>query len=191
MDLATYTFALLIALQPLTKPMTWGGVTESVEQRRDRFGHMARDFAAVVEERKDLGMSQRDAVRWLVAVARHEGALARAVDLGIGKWALGDRGNSFCSLQIRLGRTGKTKEGWSGQDLLDDRRKCARVGLRVMLGSMGVCKANGPSGWLSAYAAGNCITGTGAAKEFYVIAEKLRNAPLKGVVLPEPEPERE
>jgi len=186
MDLATYTYALLLAIAPLKGPMTWGGVTETVEERRERFASFARDYAAVVEERKDLGMSQRDAVRWLVAIARHEGALARAVDLGVGKWSRGDHGNSFCSLQIKTGRTGKTKEGWTGEELLADRRKCARVGLRLMLGSIGLCKSNGPSGWLSGYAAGNCVTGTGAAREIYVIAEKLGHAPLKKVELPSP-----
>lgn len=183
-DLATYAYALMISIAPLKGPMTWGGVTESVEERRERFAEFARDYAAVVEERKDLGMSQRDAVRWLLAIARHEGAFARAVDLGVGKWARGDHGNSFCSLQIKTGRKGKTSEGWTGEELLADRRKCARVGLRIMLGSIGLCKANGASGWLSGYAAGNCVSGTGAAKEIYIISEKMRNAPLKGVELP-------
>lgn len=75
-------------------------------------------------------------------------------------------GKSFCQMQILVG-TGKTKEGWSKKDLLEDPEKCVRAGLHMLQGAQAACMAppynfkwdkDGPD-IFSPYATGQCIKG--------------------------------
>jgi hypothetical protein len=99
----------------------------------------------------------------VASIVYYESHLARNVDYGLGKWGRGDYGGSWCLMQLNLGRgrdgdsADRTAEGWSGKDLVADRAKCFRAGLRRLRQSWG-CGAGAER--LTVYASGRCITGT-------------------------------
>jgi hypothetical protein len=58
-------------------------------------------------------------------------------------------------MQINLGE-GTTLEGWSGRELVLDRQKCLRVGLRRMRQSFAMCPDMSFMDRLSGYTTGRC-----------------------------------
>ena len=91
----------------------------------------------------------------ILAVAFWETRFRLDADIGRGKKARGDSGNSWCLMQLNIGR-GKTQEGWSGPELVVDRRKCISAGLHLLQQTWGC----GPDALdsLSTYASGQCVT---------------------------------
>ncbi len=130
---------------------------ETPEAGTARYAEIARAAASVAfdPESKPLvggprARSQTLAI--MLSVAYHESGFRRDVDLGIGALARGS-GTDSCLMQIRVGR-GTTEEGWSHEQLVADRDKCFRVGLRLLRRSIGACRSLPPLDWLSAYARG-------------------------------------
>lgn len=154
-----YILALMIAASPIRETQTWGDITETREEKTARFEETARQLAEVIRDTKRLPYDPYFTAAQMIAIWQHESALALAVDKGLGKHGVGDGGNSFCMAQIRVGKKGSTREGWTGQDLLDDRKKCFRVQLRVLAGSIALCRAAGlgPEDGLASYATGRCV----------------------------------
>jgi hypothetical protein len=134
---------------------------EPREETLERYASIARDVAAVALDPGEgplfggpLGRLQTGLV--LASVAFYEsGGYRRDVDLGIGRKARGDSGRSWCLMQINLG-DGVTDERWSGRDLVLDRQKCLRVGLRRMRESFDMCKTLTFVDRLSGYTVGRC-----------------------------------
>ena len=88
-----------------------------------------------------------------------------------------DRGASWCLMAMNIGR-GRTMEGWSGPDLIADRKKCITAGVNAMRRSMSVCRANGVLSGLSAYDTGRCIKNerisvSRVSRAFYYISKKV------------------
>src|ERR1700722_8559120 len=97
-----------------------------------RFTGIASDLAAVVydPDEKPLypGEDGRAKTALLLAsIAAHESTFR--VDVEDGR-ARGDGGNSWCFMQLHIG-SGKTVEGWTGQDVSADRKLCFRAGLHI------------------------------------------------------------
>jgi hypothetical protein len=111
-----------------------------------------------------------------------ESGLRRDVDLGIGSArlrhaGLNDFGRSWCMGQIMLGykrmvdpndpdesvdtSIKTTPEGWTGPELVADRRKCVRATINALKRSMSTCWKLPVAQQLSVYAAGNCESETG------------------------------
>lgn len=114
---------------------------ESTDDTKARYESIVEDLTEVVfdpAEKPVYGEAkgrQRTAVLML-SIAFWESSYRKDVDTGIGKYAKGDYGTSFCIMQVRVG-SGKTAEGWSGQDLIDDRKKCFRAALHLIHNSWG------------------------------------------------------
>jgi hypothetical protein len=90
----------------------------------------------------------------VMAVAAGEsGGFNEAVELGHER---GDSGRSWCVMQINIGK-GKTPEGWTGKELIEDRKKCFTTGLRHIRRSFGECRSMPMTSRLSAYNTGRCI----------------------------------
>jgi hypothetical protein len=134
---------------------------ERREETLERYAAIARDVAEVALDPAEAplfgGPQGRVQTGLLLAsVAFYEsGGYRRDVDLGIGKKARGDSGRSWCLMQINLG-DGMTAERWSGRDLVLDRQKCLRVGLRRMRESFDMCKGEVFVDRLSGYTTGRC-----------------------------------
>jgi hypothetical protein len=112
----------------------------------------------------------------VLSVAFHESGFRRDVDLGIGPFARGS-GTDSCLMQIRVGR-GSTTEGYSHADLVADREKCFRAGLRLLRRSIGACRSLPPLDWLSAYARGQCVADEPTSHALIGPALRVRSAPL-------------
>jgi hypothetical protein len=131
------------------------------EETLDRYAAIARDIAAVALDPSEpplFGGPQGRAQTGLLlaSVAFYEsGGYRRDVDLGIGKKARGDSGRSWCLMQINIG-DGATVEHWTGRDLVEDRQKCLRVGLRRMRQSFAWCTSEAFMDRLSGYTTGRC-----------------------------------
>lgn len=101
----------------------------------------------------------------LLAIASYESGFRADVDSGDVR---GDSGDSWCLMQVKLPGKWKvvlkgdvygysTKEGWSGKDLVEDRKKCFRAALHMARESLRICKN------LSVYTSGKCLRNEPAA----------------------------
>lgn len=117
--------------------------------------------------------AQEAALATIIA-AEESGGFNLGVENGIIR---GDRGASWCLMAMNIGR-GRTMEGWSGPDLIADRKKCITAGVNAMRRSMSVCRANGVLSGLSAYDTGRCIKNerisvSRVSRAFYYISKKV------------------
>jgi len=112
-----------------------------------------------------------------------ESGFRRDVDLGTSRVrmrrvGLNDFGRSWCMGQINLGvRKAKneekdkfgetsvntTAEGWTGPELLNDRRKCVKATINLLRASFNSCRHLEMEERLAAYAAGTCDSDVGRA----------------------------
>ena len=173
MDPATLTKITLAAMLHLLPPEAavkrtlWPKeARETVAERTDRYRAIATAIGDVTSSQPLIVKGKHAHVQTIavmLAVTYHESAWARHVDLGIGPYSRGDRGNSWCLGQHNIGR-GKTKEGWTGPELVADRRKCMTATLRVLRSSFSSCRRNPLELRLAAYASGSCKRGHRASR---------------------------
>ncbi|MGO9710150.1 MAG: hypothetical protein ACLQBL_14880 [Polyangiaceae bacterium] len=131
--------------------------TPAKEPDRARYTEIASDLAAVVydpaEQPLFAGSDGRAKTALLLAsIAAHESTFR--VDVENGR-ARGDGGTSWCFMQLHIG-SGKTVEGWTGQDVTSDRKLCFRAGLHIARESFRMCNGLPDNEMLSAYASGQC-----------------------------------
>ena len=120
----------------------------------------------------------------ILGVVLWETAFRKDVDFALGKHGRGDNGESWCLMQIKVGE-GKTADwnirlnrpavktdppedilsGYTGQQLVADRKLCIAEGLKIMRGSFGACKQLPVEERLSAYASGSCDKGREKSKQ--------------------------
>jgi len=157
---------------------------ETPEEGTARYTDIARAAARVAFDpavkplvRGPRARSQTLAI--MLSVAYHESGFRRDVDLGLGPLARGS-GTDSCLMQIRIGR-GQTEEGWSHGELVGDRDKCFKVGLRLLRRSIGACRSLPPLDWLSAYARGQCSADDPVSHALMGPALRVRTAPVEDV----------
>lgn len=145
---------------------------ESKAQAIQRYLEIAQDAVEVAymeEEPPILTTKDEEKARaWtallLLSVSYFESGFRRDVDLGVGRFARGDGGRSWCLNQINIGK-GKVPDAnpvvgsWTGKDLVADRKKCFRTSLRMIRRSFSACSSQPFAYRLSAYAAGSCDKG--------------------------------
>jgi hypothetical protein len=132
---------------------------ESAEAGWVRYDSIARDAIAVALSEPPIYSGARGrerTVALMLAVAMHESALRLDVDDGTTR---GDDGRSWCLGQINIGAG--TVDGWSGPDLVADRRKCFTVMHRMLRQSLSACRALPVAERLSSYTAGTCTSAGG------------------------------
>lgn len=120
----------------------------------------------------------------VLSVMLYESGFMKNVDFGVGKFGRGDHGNSWCLVQLNVGSmgTGRTMkwntkedrpyhpatdktadlfEGFTGPELMQDRHRCIREGLKAMRISFTSCREqNLPlEEKLKVFASGNCDEG--------------------------------
>jgi len=144
-------------------------IIETKQERQDRFRSIIVDAADVVYDpaEKPIGIFnpeyQREASLFVVIGLSYMESIGyrKDVDAGIKR---GDHGRSWCVMQIHIGN-GKTKEGWTGPELISDRKKCFRSGYKSVKLSFGACWNKPIDQRLNAYASGNCENGIKESKE--------------------------
>jgi len=159
------------------------GWSETVAERKGRYASIARDVEELVFDEKTRpvfggphGRARTAAL--LLAVAYHESGFMKDVDIGpcyrgkSGQSTRCDSGKSACLMQIRIA-DGKTPEGYTREDLFQDRKKCFRAGLRLLRSSLGMCKHLPLKHRLAAYASGSCDKGLPGSEVLMSLAEKF------------------
>lgn len=158
---------------------------ESKEEGEARYAEIASAAISVVYDPSELPIvegkdGRARSLAILLALAWFESGFRRDVDLGLGKLGRGDQGRSWCMVQVLLGnpdRDGKTSKrvvlgdngaisivtdkskstGWGGEDLVADRTKCFRAGLRFLRKSFRACPGQAFDDRISTYGAGACL----------------------------------
>ncbi len=153
--------AYLLAAMVTWSPPSDHDYYEARAETLDRYAAIAHDIAQVALDPAEpplfpgpQGRAQTALV--MASVAFYEsGGYRRDVDFGIGKRARGDSGRSWCLMQINIG-DGMTVERYTGRDLVLDRQKCLRVGLRRLRDSFAMCDNLAFIDKLSGYTTGRC-----------------------------------
>lgn len=173
--------AFMVAKAPLNRPHYIPEAKESPAETQARYEQIAHDIAEVLKTEKPLFKGPDGKVRTssvILSIMFHESGFRRDVDLGLGKLARGDHGNSVCMMQINVGKSRTQKwnkvqnrfalpndpateleEGSSAAELLADRKKCIRHGLRLIRLSFASCGRMPQKDWLRVYASGSCSGG--------------------------------
>jgi hypothetical protein len=131
---------------------------EAREHVLTRYGEIARDAASVALDESEAPLfegpdGRTETALLMLSVASFESSFSQRVDDGI---RLGDHGHSYCLMQIRVGQ-GATREGWSGRQLIEDRKRCFRAALHILRDSFAACRNLPIDDRLSAYASGRCF----------------------------------
>lgn len=150
--LATWLFGAMLAWQPVSRLKHEDPIAAT-----ERYRAIASDVARAVGTDKPLfsgphGRAQTGLV--LLSVALSESNYRREVDLGIVR---GDDGLSCTLWQLKLGKLGKTADGFSCEDLVRERPRAALAGLRRARASFGACRGLDVLDRLSAYVHGTCV----------------------------------
>jgi hypothetical protein len=153
-SLVTYLVAAMVAWVP---PHAQAPI-ESPEQVTARYENIARDLASVILDEAEAPLfaghdARAQTALLMLSVAFYESSFRKSVDDGLGR---GDGGSSYCLMQIRVGK-GVTREGWTGPELIDDRKRCFRAALHMLHSSFAACHSFPLDDRLSAYATGHCF----------------------------------
>lgn len=185
-----WLIALMISVAPPGRKLYIPEAQETVEDAMSRYEDIAKDAAYVVwdPQEKPIFSGSRGRERTamvLLAVITFESAFRKDVDFGVGKMSKGDGGKSWCLNQVNLGKlntngstpnrivvtigggfkiTNHQDEGWSGQDLVDDRQKCFHAALSILRSSFASCGKNPIEERLTQYASGHCDQGEEASR---------------------------
>jgi hypothetical protein len=182
--------SLMVSAAPPGRKLYIPEAQETVEDATSRYEDIAKDVAYVVWDQQERSIfpgsrgRERTAIV-LLSVITFESGFRRDVDFGIGKMSRGDGGKSWCLNQVNLGKlstsgstpkrivvtigggfkiTDHQDEGWSGQDLVDDRQKCFHSALAILRSSFASCSRNPIEERLTQYASGHCDQGGEASR---------------------------
>jgi hypothetical protein len=153
-SLVSYLVAAMLSWVPLHAHAP----LESREHVLQRYESIARDAASVALDDSEPPLfegtdGRTETALLMLAVASYESSYSQRVDDGTRR---GDHGRSYCLMQIRVG-FGSTREGWSGRQLIDNRKLCFRAALHILQASFTACRKLPIDDRLSAYASGRCF----------------------------------
>jgi len=157
--------AWMVAIMMAAAPHYTSYVPEAVEtpaEMKERYEDIAKDIVNVVYDPEETPLyngarGRARSASTVLAIAYFESSFRKAVDKNLGKEGRGDHGRSWCLMQLNIGE-GKTADGWSGPELIEDRTKCIRSAYRYIKMSFGACRGLPIEDRLSAYASGRCMT---------------------------------
>jgi len=140
----------------LSAMVAW--VPPATSEDLDRYRRIAADIDTVTTDPQETpafdGPDGRARTALLLASTAYDESLFRA-DVDDGR-ARGDHGRSVCVMQVWVER--RTREGWTREDLVADRRKCVRAALHILLASLAWCHALDGGDRLGGYTHGRCVT---------------------------------
>lgn len=136
----------------------------------------------------------------VLAVMTNESGFRKDVDLGVGPYARGDGGRSWCLMQLNIGRkrtirwnyvqdrvprwndlTSEVFDGYYGSELVSERRLCVSEGLKIMSASMKACHNLPLNRRLAGYVIGSCSNPDGypGSEDRFAKAMRWYNARTK------------
>lgn len=178
-DVRSWIVGIISKAAPPGRKIFYPEGQETVESATARYESIADDLIQVVYDPKTAPLfkdanGRARTIAVILGVMLHESGFMRQVDYGLGKYGKGDHGKSFCSLQLKVG-TGRTipwntrfnrpikwndpKEdifnGYTGEELVSNRRLCISEGLKLMRISFGGTSGLPLEDRLRIYASGN------------------------------------
>jgi hypothetical protein len=160
---------------------------ETVDAAEERYKSIATDIVDVAYNPHTTPVfkgknGRTQTIALILSVMYHESSFMRHVDYGLGKYARGDHGKSWCMMQVKIEdeRTPKwnyvkdravhwgdpkeeIRDGYTGEELVADRKLCIAEGIRIMRGSFSSCRRLPLEDRLRQYASGNCEDGADAS----------------------------
>lgn len=179
----------MVAVAPTNLKQSHAEAKETTNEAQARYESIAADTASVMFNPSNPPLfagphGRAKTASVAMGIMFYESSFRRDVDYGLGTAGLGDGGTSFCLMQVKTGsgRTGTWNkahhrfkqwgddpadlvEGWTGRELVQDRKKCIEAGYRVMATSFSMCRHLPVPEWLRAYASGNCDDDGGGAEK--------------------------
>lgn len=188
--------SFIVAVAPADRPQFVKDAKETKDEALVRYNSIARDVTEVVwaDPQPPLfagpnGRARTVAV--ILSIMSHESGFRKDVDFGLGKGAKGDSGRSWCLMQLNVGEgrtfswntvkgraaydsdpSSEVVKGWTGKELVADRKKCITAGLRVMRISFDATVNMPLSDRLRVYASGNANAGGEASARRMNLATK-------------------
>jgi hypothetical protein len=152
--IVSYLTAAILAWVPLHAHAPF----ESSDDVLARYDSIVRDAVSVAFDDAESSLFDGEDGRLrtallMLSVASFESGFRKRVDEGLRR---GDHGRSYCLMQIQVG-DGTTREGWTGHDLVTDRRLCFRAALHILHASLSACRKLAFEDRLSKYASGRCF----------------------------------
>jgi hypothetical protein len=195
----------MTAVAPMGRPQYIPEARETPEEAQERYESIARDAIEAVYDSSEKPLFSGETARFktlnvLLAVATFESSFRKDVDYGEGKLSRGDGGKSWCLNQLNLGKanaqgktptrievnigggyrfTTKADEGWGGEDLVSDRKKCFHAALAVLRTSFWSCGRSPLQDKLKVYASGSCEKGeTESRRRMGLALRWMQRAPV-------------
>ncbi len=160
---------------------------ETKEEALKRYKEIANDLITVVFDPNEPSIfggsiGRHRTLALMMGVLKAESSFRKDIDLGLGALGKGDGGQSWCLVQIKLGKevNGKTPsrinldnksfaitknaKDYGGEDLVKDRKICLRAGLRMVRSAWNSCGKNKMEERLSVYVSGNCQGGKDSSR---------------------------
>jgi len=186
--IVSWMVSLMTSFSPpdkAVKAQAWPGWEETVEERTARYRDIASDLYDTVYDPEFVPLYGGEKGRALtaaltLAVAFHESGFSKDVDIGPcyrgkdGKSTRCDSGRAYCMMQIQtVYSDNTTREGWKGQELFDDRKKCFTAGINALRRSIRSCRSKGPDFQFAVYASGTCDRGLKGSKELQALNRRF------------------
>lgn len=178
-----WILSFIVSVAPPGRKTFYAEAQETREEALERYESIAEDVVNVVYDpstkvlfRGDNGRARTVSV--IMSIMLHESGFMRNVDYGVGKYARGDQGKSWCLMQLNIGsgRTIKwnTKhdrpprwgddpadifDGYKGEELVQNRQLCIREGLKILRLSFSACRGLPLNQRLRVYGSGSCDAG--------------------------------
>lgn len=182
-SLISWIVAFMVAVAPPGRPTFVPEAQETKEAALARYQSIATDIVDVVYDPKTKPLfkgseGRARTVSVILALMLHESAFMKNVDEGKGKFSRGDAGKSWCLLQLNVGkgrswswnakhdrlpRRGDDPAdiipGFTGPEMVADRKKCIIAGLRGLRVSFSSCPGLPLDQKLRTYGSGSCKKG--------------------------------
>lgn len=179
-----WILAFMTVVAPPGRKTFYTEAQETQAEAQDRYNTIAKDIVEVVYDPQTKvlfgganGRSRTASV--ILSIMLHESGFMKNVDYGVGKYAKGDQGKSWCLMQLNIGE-GRTvswntkhdrpprwgddptdiSEGYTGPELIADRQLCIREGLKVLRLSFSACRGLPLDQRLRVYGSGTCEKGS-------------------------------
>lgn len=177
-----WILSFIVAAAPPGRTTFYAEAQETKEEALTRYESIAQDVVEVVYDPSTKVLfggpnGRARTVSVVLSIMLYESGFMSNVDFGVGKFARGDNGNSWCLMQLHVG-SGRTLkwnakydrpvrwddraedivDGVTGPELVKDRKKCIREGLKALRLSFSSCKGmNLPLNQrLRVYGSGGC-----------------------------------
>lgn len=193
MDALSTVTAWILSLMVMASPpggkVYYPEAQETEAEARERYESIAKDVAEVVYDPQVKPLfkgadGRARTVSVVLSIMKHESSFMKNVDYNLGKYARGDSGKSWCSMQILIGN-GRTKawntvfdrpampkdpedqiqQGYTGEEMIANRKLCISEGLKIIKQSFYACGNVPIQERLRSYASGSCEKGLKASKD--------------------------